>query len=324
MKLKSRTLKTLGLLLAALAFVPAAQSASWPDRAIRVIIPWSPGGSTTIVGRLLAADLSERLKQQVIIDNRPGAGGIVGMQIAARLPADGYNFLMTSTGYGYLIFKSKTDINLTKSFMPVALAGFGDSALAINPKLPFKSVKDLIAYAKKHPGKLNYSSSGIGGFPHMNTELFKLMAGVDIVHVPFKGGGPAVADTMAGNTQMHLGSLASEMAYIRSGKLKVLAVGGSKRNPQLPNVPTISEAGVPGYETYIWFGLFAPLGTPPDIIKRFHDAINTALKSPELQKKLDVQGVRAATMSTAEFGKLMESEEAKWTKVIKEAGITEN
>ena len=194
----------------AIGFAPA-HAASWPEKPIRIIIPWAPGGSTDIVGRLLAADLTKRLKQQVIIDNRPGAGAIVGMEIASQSPPDGYTFMVTSTGYGYLISKAKVD--LIKSF---ALLGFGDSALVVTPTLPVKSVKELVALAKARPGQINYSSSGVGGFPHMNTELFKMMTGTNMVHIPFKGGGPAIADTAAGHTQVHLGSLATVMPQVRA------------------------------------------------------------------------------------------------------------
>ena len=316
-----RTLNMFVLLLASIVLVPVEVSAAWPEKSIRVIIPWAPGGSTDIVGRLTAAELTRRLKQQVIIDNRAGAGGIVGMQIAAQQPPDGYTFMLTSTGYGYLIYKSNPPVDLVKSFAPVALLGFGDSALVVHPSLPVKSVKELIALAKAKPGALNYASSGMGGFPHMNTELFKLKTGINIVHVPFQGGGPAVADVVAGNTQIHLGSLTSEMSQIRSGRLRILAIGGKKRNPNFPDVPTISEAGVPGYQTSIWWGMFAPRGTPSDIIARMHDETVSVLEAPEMLKKLDVQGAVPEKMSSAEFGKLMEAETAKWSEVIDAAGM---
>ena len=193
MTAKSLMPSTLALLLAAILVIPvaaAAAAATWPEKPVRVIIPWPPGGSTDIVGRLIAVELSTRLKQQVIIDNRSGAGGIVGMQIAAAAPPDGYTLMLTSTAYGYLIDKQDVPVDIVKSFAPVALIGLGDSALAVHPALPVKSVRELIALARARPGALNYASSGIGGFPHMNTELFKLKTGVDMVHVPFKGGAP--------------------------------------------------------------------------------------------------------------------------------------
>ncbi len=320
MKFKWIVRQLLGVLFASM-LIAAPSSAAWPEKTIRVIIPWAPGGSTDIVGRLLAAELTKRFKQQVIIDNRAGAGSIIGLQIAAQQPPDGYNFMMTSTAYGHLIYKSQAKgIDYVRSFEPVALVGFGDSVLGVHPALPVKSVKELVALAKKRPGELNYSSSGIGGFPHMNTELFKLKTGTDIVHIPFSGGGPAVADTMAGNTQINLGSITSMMPHIQSGRIKVLGVGGKKPNPALPGVPTIGAA-VPGYETYIWWGIFAPKGTPADIIKAMHANVSAVLETPEILQKLEAQGAVPEKMSTADFGKLMVSETEKWSAVIKAANI---
>ena len=293
--------------------------AAWPERAIRIIIPWPPGGSTDIVGRLLAAELTNRFKQQVIIDNRAGAGSIVGLQIATAAPPDGYTFMMTSTAYGFLIDKPKVPVDLVNSFAPAALIGFGDSALVVHPQFPVKTVKDLIDLAKKRPDEIFYASSGIGGFPHMNTELFKVMTGVKLVHVPFKGGGPATADVVAGHTQLQFSSLVTAMPFVQSGRLKLIATGGAKRNPKV-NVPTISET-VPGYESSIWWGIFAPPKTPVDIIGRFHAETMDVISTPAFQGKLAEQGGAVVKMSSAEFGKLMVSEQNKWLKVIREAGI---
>ena len=313
-------LRTLGLVLITLGLVPTAQAASWPERAVRIIIPWPPGGSTDIVGRILAADLTTRFRQQVLIDNRAGAGSIVGLQVATASPPDGYTFMMTSTAYGFFIDKPKVPVDLVNSFAPVAMIGFGDSGIAVHPTFPVRTVKDLIDLAKRRPNEILYSSSGIGGFPHMNTELFKLKTGVSIVHVPFKGGGPALADTMSGQTQIYLSTLVTVMPAIQSGRLRLLAVGGSKRNPNLPSVPTIAET-VPGFETYIWWGMFAPNGTPAAAIARVHAETINSLDSASFVKKLDEQGGAPVKMSSAEFGKLMVSETVKWTEVIKAAGI---
>jgi tripartite-type tricarboxylate transporter receptor subunit TctC len=320
MNAQFRRLGILALVLAAIAAAPAARAATFPEKTVRIIIPWPPGGSTDIVGRLLAVELTARLKQQVIIDNRAGAGGIVGMQIAAAMPPDGYTLMMTSTAYGYLIDKQETPVDLIKSFMPVAMIGTGESALSVHPSLPVKTTAELIALAKAKPGALNYASSGIGGFPHMNTELFKLKTGVSMVHVPFKGGGPALADTMSGQTQVYLSTLVTVMPAIQSGRLRLLAVGGMKRNPNLPAVPTIAET-VPGFETYIWWGIFAPNGTPAAVIARVHSDTTAALSAPGFVKKLDEQGGVPVQMSSADFGKLMVAETVKWTEVIKAAGI---
>src|SRR5690349_13983149 len=206
MRTTTLILKLLGVLLAS-SIVSIASAANWPEKSVRVIIPWPPGGSTDIVGRILAADLTNRLKHQVLIDNRAGAGSIVGLQLATASPPDGYTFMMTSTAYGFLIDKPKVPVDLVNSFAPVAMIGFGDSAFVVHPSFPVKSVKDVIDLAKKRPGEILYASSGVGGFPHMNTELFSLMTGVKLLHVPFKGGGPAAADLVAGHSQIQIPSL---------------------------------------------------------------------------------------------------------------------
>jgi len=313
-------LNFLGLLLASNFLFSAATAAGWPERPVRIIIPWPPGGSTDIVGRILAADLSARLKQQVVIDNRAGAGSIVGLQIATASPPDGYTFMMTSTAYGFLIDKPKVPVDLVNSFAPVAMIGFGDSALVVHPSFPVKTVKDLIDLARRRPGEIFYASSGIGGFPHMNTELFKLKTGVNMVHVPFKGGGPAIADVMAGHTQLNISSLVTATPYVTSGRLRLVATGGPRRDTKYPNVPTIAET-VPGYESRIWWGIFAPPKTPPDFIARFHAETMEVISAPLFQKRLDEQGGAIVKISSAEFGKLMVSEQNKWLEVIKAAGI---
>ena len=320
MNARSLGIGILGLLLASNTLLCVASAAAWPERPIRIIIPWPPGGSTDIIGRILAADLSARLKQQVIIDNRAGAGSIVGLQIATASPPDGYTFMMTSTAYGFLIDKPKVPVDLVNSFAPVAMIGFGDSALVVHPSFPVKTVKDLIDLAKRRPGEIFYASSGIGGFPHMNTELFKLKTGVNLVHVPFKGGGPAIADVMAGHTQLNFSSLVTATPHVQSGRLRLVATGGPKRDPKHPNVPTIAET-VPGYESRIWWGIFAPPKTPPDIIARFHAETMEVISSPAFQKRLDEQGGAVVKMSSAQFGKLMVSEQNKWLEVIRAAGI---
>ena len=320
MNAKSLGFGILGLLLASNLFFSIATAASWPERPVRIIIPWPPGGSTDIVGRILAADLTARLKQQVVIDNRAGAASIVGLQIATASPPDGYTFMMTSTAYGFLIDKPKVPVDLVNSFAPVAMIGFGDSALTVHPSLPVRTVKELIALAKKRPGELLYASSGIGGFPHMNTELFQIKTGTKLVHVPFKGGGPAAMDLVAGHSQLQISSLVTMNPFIQSSRVRLLATGGPRRDPNHPNVPTIAET-VPGYESRIWWGIFAPPKTPADIIARFHAETMEVISAPLFQKRLDEQGGSIVKMSSAEFGKLMVSEQNKWLEVIRVAGI---
>ena len=311
-----------GMRLLGLCTVAAVGNAiaAWPEKPIRIIIPWAPGGSTDIVGRILAAELTTRLKQQVLIDNRAGAGSIVGLQIATAAAPDGYTFMKTSTGYGFLIDKPKVPVDLVNSFAPVSLIGFGDSALVVHPAFPVKTVKDLIDLAKRRPGEIFYASSGIGGFPHMNTELFKLRTGTNLVPVHFKGGGPATADVVAGQTQLQIGSLVSVMSMVQAGRLRLIAIGSEKRSPKYPNIPTIAET-VPGYASSIWWGIFAPPKTPTDIIARMHAEINEVISTTHFQKRLDEQGGAVVRMSSAEFGKLMVSEQNKWLEVIKSANI---
>jgi tripartite-type tricarboxylate transporter receptor subunit TctC len=318
-----RTLGMCVLMLASGVMSPIAATAAWPEKPVRIIIPWPPGGSTDIVGRLLAAELTNRFKQQVFIDNRAGATGIVGMTVATQSKPDGYTFMMTSTAYGHLIYKTKVNVDLDKSFDPVALLGFGDSAMVVHPSLPVKNVRELIALAKARPGQLFYPSSGVGGFPHMNTELFKLKTGTDIVHVPFNGGGPALIDLVAGNTQVMISTLVTVYPQVSGKRLRLIGIGSAKRNPAFPDVPTISEA-VPGYETSIWWGLFAPPGTPADAIARMHTEATAVMSSADMQKRLEEQGGVFVRMSSAEFGKLMKAETEKWMTVVKAANIKED
>jgi tripartite-type tricarboxylate transporter receptor subunit TctC len=299
---------------------PAWSAAAYPEKVVRVIVPWPPGPTDTIA-RLIGTELSSRLKQPVVIDNRPGAGGIVGMLTAAQSPADGYTLMATSTAYGYLIAQPKPNVDLVESFAPIALFGLNESMLAVHPSMPVKSVKELIALARAKPGSILYASSGVGGFPHMNTELFKLMAKIDVVHVPFKGGGPAITDVVGGHTQMILTSMIGLIPHVQAGRLRPLGVGSLTRSKTMPDVPTISEAGVPGYETSIWYGLFAPAGTPPAIVQRLNAEVNAAIDAPAVQKAYDSLAVLVKRMSPAEFGKLMVSEAAKWQKVVNDAGI---
>jgi len=309
------------IVAASVALTSMSAAAAWPERPVRIIVPWAPGGSTDIVTRILAADLTKRLGQQFIVENRAGAGAIVGMQFTSQQPPDGSVFMLTSTGYGFLINKG-SNVDLVNSFASVAMIGFSDSALVIHPHLPVNTVKEFIALAKKRPGELLYSSSGVGGFPHMSTELFKLMAGVNLTHVPFKGGGPAIADTAAGNTQLQLGSIPTVIGQVRAKRLKAIAVGGPKPHPSLPGLPTISESGVPGYVSQIWFGVFAPKATPAAIVSAMHGGVGAAMDNADTVKRLNEQGVDLTKMSSAEFAKIMATEQEKWAKVIKTANIT--
>jgi tripartite-type tricarboxylate transporter receptor subunit TctC len=307
----------------ALAFAAsaAAFAQGYPTKPVRLIIPFPPGGSNDVVGRMIAFQLSERLGKSVVVDNQGGAGGIIGTEAAARATPDGYTLLLISSAYAFGASMYKLPYDPLTAFTPVALLGSGPVVLAVNAKLPVNSLQDLIALAKAKPGQLYYASAGVGSFQHLASALFKLQSGLDIVHVPFKGGGPAMMDVIAGNTQIAIGSLIQTLPHIRSGRLKPLGVGSAKRVPVLPDVPTISEAGVPGYEATNWWGLVATAGTPRPVVDRLHQELTVILASAETKKRFETEGGEAAHISSEEFGRFIASEITKWAKVVKEAGI---
>ncbi len=313
---------TTGLCLFLAAYAArAADSDAYPTRAVRLIIPFPPGGSNDVVGRVLATHLGERLGRPVVVDNRGGAGGVIGTELAAKAEPDGYTLLFISTAFPASVSLHKLPYDPVKSFTPVAIIAAGPNVLAVNTNLPVNSVRELIALAKAKPGALNMASAGVGSFQHLGSELFASMAGVDIVTVQYKGGGPAMMDVIAGNAQIIFGSLVQTLAQIRAGKLKALGVGGPKRSPTLPEVPTISEAGVPGYEAINWWGIVAPAGTPRAIVARLHREITMIQQSPDMQKRFEAEAVEAVQMDSAEFGRYIEAEIVKWGRVVKQAGI---
>ena len=294
---------------------------TYPAKPVKLVIPFPPGGSNDVVGRVIATQLGERLGQQVVVDNRGGAGGVIGTEMVAKAPPDGYTLLFISSAFAANSALYKLPYDPAKAFIPVAMIAAGPNVLAVAPTLPVNSVRDLIALARLKPGQLNYASAGIGSFQHLGSALFVSMAKVDVVHVPFKGGGPAMVDVIAGNTQIMLGSLVQTLPQIKSGKLKALGVGGQKRSPTLPEVPTISEAGVPGYDAVNWWGIIAPAGTPASIVSRLHRELGLIVQTTEMQKRFDSEAVEAIQMSSAEFGQYIEKETVKWARVVKDAGI---
>ena len=309
----------LALLLALFTAVAAAQS--YPTKPVRLIIPFPPGGSNDVVGRMIAFQLAERLGRQVVADNQGGAGGIIGTDAAAKAAPDGHTLLLISVAYAFGASMYKLPYDPATAFAPVALLGTGPVVLAVTAKLPVNSLKELIALAREKPGELNYASAGVGSFQHLASSLFKLQSGLDIVHIPFKGGGPAMMDVIAGNTQIAIGSLIQTLPHIRSGRLKPLGVGSAARVPALPDVPTISEAGVPGYEATNWWGIVAPAGTPRPVIERLHGELSVILASAETKKRFESEGGEAAQMTPEEFGRFIAAEMMKWARVVKEAGI---
>src|SRR6267142_2434012 len=310
-----------GLAFAILALTNPATAQDYPVRPVRLIIPFPPGGSNDVVGRLIATHLAERLGKQVVVDNRGGAGGVIGTEAVAKSPADGYTLGIISMAHAVNPWLYKLSYDPIKDFAPVGLLARGANVLVVHPSLPVNSVKELVALAKQKPGDLQYASAGIGSFQHLGGELFKLTAKVDMLHVPFRGGGPAMIDVVGGHTNVMFSSLVQTTPFIRSGKLRALATGGAKRSPVLPDLPTIAEAGVPGYEATNWWGILAPAGTPKEIVDKVHAAITAVQDAPETQKQLESEGAEVVKMSTPEFGAFMVSEMAKWGRVVKEGGI---
>jgi tripartite-type tricarboxylate transporter receptor subunit TctC len=311
----------MGLMLAAAAVTAPARADDYPTRSIRLIIPFAPGGSNDVVGRIIANQLGQKLGQQVFVDNRPGAGGVVGSDLAAKATPDGYTLLIISIAHAVDAWLYKEPFDPVKDFAPVSIIATGTNVLSVNPNVPIHSVKELIDMAKQKPGFLNYASAGIGSFQHLSGELFKLMAGVDIVHVPYKGGGPAMLAIMAGEAQVMFSSIVQTVPNIQSGALRALATGGEQRSPILPDLPTIAEAGVPGYVATNWWGIVAPAGTPKPIVDKLHDTIAGLLDSPETKKFLDNEGAAPVHMGAAEFGAFISSEITKWGPVVKQAGM---
>jgi tripartite-type tricarboxylate transporter receptor subunit TctC len=302
------------------ATIPAAAQ-DYPTKPVRIIVPFPPGGFNDIVARMIATQLSERMGKQFIIDNRTGAGGVLGTEQVAHAAPDGYTLLIASLAITINPWFHKVSYDATKSFAPVALLATAPNVISIQPDLPFKSVKDLIAAARERPGKLQYASAGVGSFMHMGPELFKQMARVDILHVPFRGAGPALIDVMGGNTHMSFASVPSSITHFRSGKLRALGVGSLKRNALIPDVPTIDESGLPGYQFSNWIGIVAPAGTPPAIVAKLHRELTAIQDTPELKKQFAHEGADAVRMSSAEYGQFIASETAKWGRVVKEAGL---
>jgi tripartite-type tricarboxylate transporter receptor subunit TctC len=270
---------------------------------------------------VFAAALGDRLGQTVVVENRSGAGGVVGTEAASRAAPDGYTLLVISLAHAVNPWLYKLNYDPIKAFTPVGIMASGTNVLAVNPTLGVKTVKDLLALAKAKPGELNYASAGIGSFQHLGGELFKLNADVNIQHVPFRGGGPALLDVIAGNTKIMFSSLVQTTPYIKNGQLLALGTGGAARSPVLPDVPTIAEAGVPGYQATNWWGILAPAGTPKEVVEKVRAALAAAQDSAETRKRLESEGADVVRMSPQEFGAFMVSEMDKWGKVVKESGI---
>jgi tripartite-type tricarboxylate transporter receptor subunit TctC len=306
----------------AMALAPRLGRAAYPERPIRLIVPFPAGGAVDAVGRLLANAIGPDLAQPIVIEDRGGAGGIVGMEAAAHATPDGYTMMVSHSGFAAMpgLYR-KLPFDPVQDFAGVITATSGIYVLVVNPSLPFKSVADLIAYAKANPGKLAYASAGIGSTLHLASEFFKRSAGVDILHVPYKGSGPAVTDLLAGQVQMMFGPAVNTLPLAQAGKLKALAVTSARRSALAPDLPTVAESGLPGFEVVGWYGLAAPAATPQAAIARLNGAANKALKSADLIEQLRVQGYEPMGGTPEEATAWIRSEVARWRAVIRAAGI---
>ncbi|CAN7739979.1 tripartite tricarboxylate transporter substrate binding protein [Pseudorhodoferax sp. LjRoot39] len=307
----------------ALVAGPAAAQA-YPSKPITMIVPFSAGGTTDILARIVGQALSTELGQSVVIDNRAGAGGNIGGQLAARAPADGYTLFMGTVGTHAIneaLYK-KMPFNPIKDFAPLSRVANVPNLLVAHPSQPFKTVPELIAYAKANPGKVNFGSSGSGSSIHLSGELFKSMAKVDMVHIPYKGSAPAVNDLLGNQIAIMFDNMPSAIQHVRAGKLRPIAVTTAKRSPELPDVPTIAESGVPGYEATSWFGLFAVAGTPAPIVTQLSKALVKVLNQPDVKAKIVAQGGEVVAETPEQFAAFIKAETAKWGKVVKESGAS--
>ena len=306
--------------LAAAAAGAFAQE-QFPQRPVRVVVAFAPGGGTDIVARSLASRLSARFGQQFIVDNRPGGGGAAGIETVARAQPDGYTLLVVSSSFAANAALRKTSYDPINGFQPISLLSRQALLVLVHPSLPVNSVKELIAFAKAKPGALSYGSSGNGGIQHLATEMFKSMANIDIVHVPYKGTGPALTDLMAGQIQMSMLSIVASLSQVRAGKLKGLAVSSINRSDAAPEIPTVAESGLPGYSFYGWYCMLAPAKTPRNVVSVLNASVVSALQTPELRDRLAADGSTVVGSSADELGAHIRSEIAKLTKVVADAKI---
>jgi len=308
-------------LLGLAGFGPAAAQ-DYPNRPITLVVPFPPGGSTTIVARIVADKLAESLGQQIVVDNRGGAGGTIGTKAVSRSAPDGYTIVLGYTGtlaIGPTLYPS-AGYDPRKDFEPIGLIGHAPNSLVVHPSFPVKSVKELVDYAKANPGKVNYGSAGVGTVSHVSGVYFANAAGIDLVHIPYKGTGPALADLLGGHIPMAFAPIPATHANIAEGKLRGLAVTSAKRSSLLPDVPTIAESGIPGFEASLYYGLAAPAGTPRPIVDKLNKALRDALASDEVRKRLATDGAEPLPSTPEEYAAHIDQDETKWSKVVRESG----
>lgn len=318
---KAESLSVCFLSIAAMLLADVALAQAWPTRSVRIIDGFAPGGSTDIMGRLIAPKLSESLGQQFILDNRPGASGIVGTEIVAKSPPDGYTVLIVPLTFTSNPSLFKLPYDPVKDFVPVTLVASAPLMLVVHPSVRANSVAELIALAKASPGKLNFGSGGIASTPHLAGEMFKSMAGIQATHVPYKGGGPALADLVAGQIQFMLENIPSTLPYVKAGRLRALALSDLKRSPVLPDLPTLDQSGLKGYQIVGWNGMFLPAGTPQAIVNKLQAEVAKALAFPDVKERLATMGAEPVGNTPEQFAAFVKAEMAKWAKVVKDAGI---
>lgn len=299
-----------------------AQKGTYPTKPIRLIVPFAPGGGTDVVARYISQKLTDGLGQQVVIDNRGGAGGLIGTAIGVHARPDGYTVVMISAGYAMYPALYPLDYNPLTDISPVSLVGTSPSLVTVHSSLPVNNIKELIAYAKTNPGKLNYGSSGQGGNTHLTTELFNYMANVTMTHIPYKGQTLAITDLIAGQIQVMFGSMLSMRPQIRAGKLRGLAVTGAKRSQAVPELPTVSESGVPGYEAASWYGILGPAGIPKPIVNRLNGELKRIVSQPDFEERLSHEGLEPLYTTPEGFVNALKTDIEKWSKVVKVARIT--
>jgi tripartite-type tricarboxylate transporter receptor subunit TctC len=322
MPLSRRALINAAALATTASLVPRVARAAYPERPVRLIVPFVPGGAVDAVGRLLGNAMTANLGQPVVIENRGGAGGVIGMEASAHAAPDGYTMMVSHSGFAAMPgFYRKLPFDPVRDFEGIVTAVSGIYVLVVNPKVTFKSVAGLIAYAKANPGKLSYASAGVGSTVHLAGEFFKRTAGVDIVHVPYKGSGPATTDLVGGQVQMMFGPAVNTLPLAQAGNLLALAVTSAKRSALAPDLPTIAESGLPGFDVVGWYGLAAPAATPKAAIDRLNDAANSVLKSPDLIEQFRLQGYEPVGGTPEEATAWIKAEVTRWTNVIRDAGI---
>jgi tripartite-type tricarboxylate transporter receptor subunit TctC len=307
--------------VALLALAASASAQQWPAKSIRFVAPFAPGGGTDFIARIAAQKLTEAVKQQVIVDNRPGAGGTLGAEIGVKSPPDGYTFTVIAGSYAVNPGLYKLTYDPVNDITAVIQFSQGPLLIVVHPSLPVKNIKELIAISKAKKGGLSYASSGQGSIVHLATELFLHSAGIKAVHIPYKGTGPAITDTIAGQTQMLWGSIAAVLPQVKSGRLRGIAVTTAKRIPALPDVPTVMESGMKDYEVVLWHGLIGPKGLPRPIVERVNNELNKALKAKDMEDKLAADGVSAAGGTPEHFASLIKRDIEVWRKVIQMAGV---